>query len=399
MGGTIGEGGGDEPSVGGTAVEDASTVREPEEVAALLHLRSLPGLGDEALRRLLRRYGTAREALRAPASEFSPEAARARTSRQVLGRVERGLRAIEEAGVEVLVETDALYPACIRDLHKPPPLLFARGRLELLERPAVAIVGARRPTSYGRDTTRTLAYGVARAGVVVVSGVARGIDGVAHEAALAAGGGTIGVLGCGIDVLYPPEHARLVEHLAAVGLLLSEFAPGEPPLPFHFPRRNRIIAALAQGVLVVEASRRSGSLITVNHAIDLGRDVMAVPGPIGRETSIGTNELIRDGAIVVLEVGDILAALGHTGSESECTRVDATLHAWPPAPPPGLEDEKLRLWQALDEEPRHASALAERSGLEPATTLVLLLELELEGHARQLAGLRFVRACEQVWGG
>jgi DNA processing protein len=249
--------------------------------------------------------------------------------------------------------------------------------------------------------------------VVIVSGLARGIDGEAHQAALDGGGGTIGVLGCGIDVLYPREHERLSEQMAAVGLLLSEFAPGEPPLQYHFPRRNRLIAALALGVLVVEASRGSGSLITVEHATALGREVLAVPGPIGRETSAGTNELIRDGAAVVLEVGDVLAALGVSVPAREVSdggtelglsgRGSAdglsslvSLTGLDLPPPLGLEGEVLGLWRALDREPRHAEALAAACDLDPATTLVHLLDLELGGHARQLAGLRFVRV-ESTW--
>jgi DNA processing protein len=234
--------------------------------------------------------------------------------------------------------------------------------------------------------------------LVVVSGLALGIDGVAHEAALDADGGTIAVLGCGIDVLYPREHRRLYDRVAAQGLLLSEFTPGEPPLRYHFPRRNRIIAALAQGVLVVEASRRSGSLITVDQATDLGRDVLAVPGPIGRESSAGTNELIRDGAAVVLGVDDIMDALGMSGPKGASDGMAAgapELAATRPAPelppPAGLEGEALLLWSTMGEEPRHASELAGRCGLDPSATLVHLLTLELEGHARQLAGLRFVR--------
>jgi DNA processing protein len=307
----------------------------------------------------------------------------------------------------VLVESDPRYPAGLRALHDPPPVIFARGRLELLDRPALAIVGSRRPTAYGREAARALAAGVARAGVVVVSGMARGIDGVAHEAAFE--GGTIGVLGCGVDVLYPFEHARLFERLAVGGLLLSEFAPGEPALRYHFPRRNRLIAALARGVLVVEASERSGALITVDHALDLNLEVMAVPGPIGRETSAGTNALIRDGATMVLGVSDILGALGMESAPAGSTgaMAEVVAGASPSAPgdgpaaapgstaPPELGAEALGLWRALGSEPTHAEALAAASGLDPAAALVQLLELELAGHIRQLAGMRFVRVAPE----
>lgn len=381
----------------GGAGDSAGELLEPEELRALVHLRSLPGLTDGKLRGLLSTYGSAAAVLRAPASELGEKAARARGTRPVMGRVERALRTIGERGIEVLVERDPRYPVSLRELTDPPPLLFALGQLELLDRPALAIVGARQPTAYGKEAARVLAYGVARAGVVVVSGMARGIDGIAHRAALDAEGGTIGVLGCGIDVIYPREHERLFEWVATRGLLLSEFVPGEPPERYHFPRRNRLIAALAAGVLVVEASRRSGSLITADHAADLGRDVLAVPGPIGLEASAGNNELIRDGATVVLEVSDALAVVGIDSANGE-----AGTPPWPHAslgaersspvpPPPELEGETLALWRVLSDEPRHAEVLAAACGLDPARALVQLLALELGGHARQLAGLRFVR--------
>lgn len=358
-----------------------------EELRALLQLRSLPGLSDQRLRELLGSYGSARAVLRAPASELG-KAAAARGKDRVEERVERALHLLDRGEVELLVESDPRYPGRLLELNDPPPLLFARGRLELLERPALAIVGTRRPTSYGRDAARALAAGVSEAGLVVVSGLARGIDGVAHHAALE--GGTIGVLGCGIDVLYPREHARLFEEVASAGLLLSEFPPGEPPRQYHFPQRNRLIAALALGVLVVEAARGSGSLITVDHALDLGREVLAVPGPIGRETSVGSNELIRDGAAIVLGVNDVLSALGLAESGS-----GESGGASAPAPPT-LSGAALRLWRVLDMEPRHTDELAVECGLSSSDALVRLLELELRGHARQLTGQRFVRAAGEL---
>lgn len=360
-----------------------------DELEALLHLRVLPGLSDRKLRMLLERYGSARAVLAAPADELGEAASAARGERRVLDLVRRALRLLDRGDIEILVESDPRYPAQLLELLDPPPLLFARGRLELLERPSLAIVGTRRPTTYGRDAARALAAGVSNAGVVVVSGMARGIDGEAHGAALA--GGTIGVLGCGIDVVYPREHARLFEEVASRGLLLSEFPPGTPPRQYHFPQRNRIIAALSLGVLVVEASRDSGSLITAEHALDLGREVLAVPGPIGRESSVGSNELIRDGAALVLGVGDILSVLGLAA-----TIVDSGPAAAGRPVPPSLEGEALRLWRVLDDEPRHTDELAAACGLASATALVRLLELELGGHARQLSGQRFVRAAREI---
>jgi DNA processing protein len=243
----------------------------------------------------------------------------------------------------------------------------------------VAVVGSRRHTGYGADAATAIAGGASRAGVVVVSGLARGIDAAAHAAALE--GGTIAVLGCGVDVEYPRENARLQARIAGEGLLLSEFAPGTPALPFHFPRRNRIIAALARGVVVVEATAKSGSLITVDHALDLGRDVFAVPGPIGSDTSAGTNALIRDGARLVESAEQLLEELGLLPEQP----------ILPPPPPAPLAGE-AGIAGALSREPRHLDELAAVCGVTPAGALVALLELELAGKARQLAGARFVRA-------
>lgn len=355
---------------------------EAAELRALLTLCVLPGLSGSRLRGLLRRHGSAEAALAALPEELG-EVGGARAVREQAGRVARAQRTIERLGVEVLVEADPRYPRRLLQLHDPPAVLFARGRLELLERPAVAVVGARRHTAYGAEAAKLLAGGLAGAGVVVVSGLARGIDGIAHEAALA--GGTIAVLGCGIDVAYPRENAALQERIAQEGLLLSEFAPGVPALPYHFPRRNRLIAALSAGVVVVEASAKSGSLITADHALELGREVFAVPGPINRETSVGTNALIRDGATLVTGVADILEALGLEGRGGGVSAGEEA------EAPEGLDGERLALWRVLRDEPLHVDELAGAAGLSPAGALAGLLELELAGWARQYAGKRFAR--------
>ena len=237
----------------------------------------------------------------------------------------------------------------------------------------------------GRGSTSTpLAW--AQAGFVRL---AHGIDGHAHRAALA--GGTIAVLGCGPDVVFPHEHEELQARIGSDGLLVSEFVPGEPPLPHNFPRRNRIIAALARGVVVVEAPTKSGALITVEHAIDLGRDVFAVPGPVDRDTSAGTNALLRDGARLVTSAADILSELGIGGADALAAAA-ATADTASPAPPEGLGDAPLRVWRALEPDPLHVDVLARRSDLAPADALGALLELELRGSVRQLPGTRFVRA-------
>ncbi len=361
------------------------------ELDALLHLRLLPGLGDLRLAALLAQHGSASAALAAGTPALGEAAAVARDSRPVLERLRRTRSLVARLGLEVLVRGRPGYPAVLEHLHDPPALLFARGEPAFLERPAVAIVGSRRSTAYGDDVARMLGRDLARAGVVVVSGLARGIDAAAHQGALPT---TIAVLGCGIDVTYPRTNARLQERIAAEGLLLSEFMPGEPALRHNFPRRNRIIAALARGVVVVEAAAGSGSLITVEHAVSIGRDVLAVPGPVGRSTSEATNALLRDGARLVLGVEDVLDEIGirpargmdAAGRDANPAvdggraraRVGAEPAAGSCAPARGAVSRGAgapngRLLGALSEEPAHVDALARGSGLETGAALAALL--------------------------
>lgn len=362
---------------------------DPEELRALLHLRALPGIGDLTFAALLGRYGSARAALDAPGDELGARAAAERGSRRILGLVERVLETIERDGIVVLPRGYPGYPSELEHLYDPPALLFARGRLELLDRPAIAVVGARRPTPDGVAAARLLAGELSRAGIVIVSGMARGIDGAAHAAAVEHG--TIGVLGCGVDVVYPREEARLFARVAAEGLLLSEFLPGEPPQPHNFPRRNRILAALAVGVLVVEAADKSGAMITVDHALDLGKEVFAVPGPIVRATSVGTNRLIQEGATMVVRAADVIEPLVTSGKIAVEVPAPGAAEAWDASRPEGLAPAAHSLWDVLDRDPQHVDALASASGLSVPEALAALLEMELRGYARQVAGMMFVR--------
>jgi DNA processing protein len=273
-------------------------------------------------------------------------------------------------------------------LADPPPVVFALGRLDLLAGPGVAIVGSRRPTSYGREACRLAASSAAAAGLVVVSGMARGLDAIAHQMALDAGGTSIGVLGNGLGVVYPAANRRLYERMAAGGLLISEFVPGERPHAGSFPRRNRLIAALARVTLVVEAAFDSGALITANRALDQGRDVMAVPGPITSRVSDGTNRLIRDGAAPWLEPDDLLAFYPEVAAE-----VRARLRAGGPAAAVAarLRQELQGLYAALDGVPRSADELGERLRRAPADVLGMLSELEIDGVVARRDG-GYVRA-------
>lgn len=295
--------------------------------------------------------------------------------------------ALRSKGARVVTAADAEYPALLREIPRPPARLWVRG-LPLTSAPAVAIVGARRASRAGLAAAAHLAAGLARAGVAVVSGFARGIDAAAHRGALEAGGMTVAVFGCGLDVCYPPEHAGLLGELVQGGTAISEFDPGERPLPYYFPVRNRIIAGLSRLVLVVEAAAKSGSLITARYAADFGRDVAAVPGPILNEGCAGTNALLKDGAILVRDVDDVLQELEAPSLIRPATRTG--LRA--PLPPPDLDPDAASVLAALDtSEARDTDALVAATGLTAARLSSALVRLELEGLATALPGALFVR--------
>ena len=352
------------------------------EVRALLVLDQIPGVGLKTLAALVARFGSGRATLAAPDRAFSMVAGqRASISRGDAGirdRVAAGLNDAARLNAPALTWSDVEYPSMLRNLADPPPVLFLRGRAELLSTPCITVVGARKATARARDFARRLASALARSGYTVVSGMALGIDGCAHVGALDAGGGTIAVLGRGPDRAYPASHERVFRDILAAGLVVSEFLPGTPALPHHFPRRNRVLAALGQAVVVVEASRRSGSLITVEHALDLGVDVYAVPGPVERPACEGSNALLADGARPLVSVERFLEELG-VGSSGVKERLR-------PGGAQGL------LLVGLDSGPTHVEELAALVGLAVSDVVALLAELEVNGWVEQLPGLRFERA-------
>ena len=258
------------------------------------------------------------------------------------------------------------YPALLKELHDPPPRLYLRGGpVDLLGLPAVAIVGARSCSAYGAQVARELGRELGAAGVVIVSGLARGVDGEAHRGALAAGGLTVAVLGCGIDRDYPRAHAQLAGRIVESGAIVSEYPPGVEPSPWRFPARNRIVAGLARATVVVEARERSGALITADFALELGREVFAVPGEITSALSAGTNDLVRQGATPLLTANDVLEALG---LERSPARVPDTLSAG-----------ARTLLAPLSETARTLDELGRLTGLESAAMAAALTELELAG--------------------
>lgn len=362
--------------------------RSPErsELIARLTLLAVPGVSAAHVLRLLQSYGSALEACRHLAPATTAEIAAAARSDMVRERVRRALSAIDDDHIHVIAHGDPLYPAHLADRlgTHAPPILFARGQLELLRVTHIAIVGCRKASEYGLDMAEEIAAGVVRAGAGVVSGLARGIDAAAHSAALEADGATIGVLGCGIDVYYPREQTHLQDRVAREGLLLSELLPGEPPRKHNFPHRNRIIAALSQAVVVVEAGERSGAVATGNHAATQGLPLYCVPNALHHPNMQGIAALLRDGASVYTGLQDFL----------EATQLIALGDAVPRArhdEAPPADGLHARIWHALGPEPQHADALARIAGIGSTDTLVALLELELDGRVRQLAGQRFER--------
>jgi len=287
-----------------------------EQLIAALRLALVSGVGPRTRRALLEKFGSAEAVLEAAPSDLrsvqgvGPKL----TERIVAARrevdAEAEIALCREHGVAILVDTDDRYPAVLGQIHDPPGVLFVRGELEPPDGMAIAIVGTRHPTQYGLRQAERLAGSLARAGLTVVSGLARGIDGAAHRGALAAGGRSIAVLASGVLNVYPPEHAELAAEIAARGALVSEAPPRFEPLAGSFPQRNRIISGLSMGVIVVEAGEASGALITARHAMEQGREVFAVPGRIDDRSSRGCHRLIRDGAKLVQSPEDVLEELG-----------------------------------------------------------------------------------------
>jgi DNA processing protein len=361
-----------------------STGSNDQELEALLVLDALPGVGPASVGRLVATFGSAERALAQDPGTLSrmlgSEAAERLRHPAVRGAVREALGRAHRLGMSVVRLGVPEYPDRLKNLTDPPPVLFLRGDVGLLSRPGVAIVGSRKATSRARDVAAHLGRAVARAGTPVISGLALGVDGAAHRGALEAAGPTLAVLGRGADRPYPRSHASLFHAIVRHGLVVSEFLPGTPPLPHHFPRRNRILAALSRAVVVVEAGERSGALITVDHALDLGIDVWAVPGPIDVPACAGSNGLLADGARPLVSVP---AFVGECSKAQGGVDTPATGHLGPDA---------RRVLGALDGGPRSSDEIARLASLDTVRALAVLSELELGGWVARAPGMRFRRA-------
>ncbi len=348
------------------------------------------GIGPAKVRALLDHFGDLQTAWHAAVPELREAGMDKRAIENLLGLraaydPQTDVLKAERAGAQILTWDDPAYPLRLREISAPPPVLYVKGTLVESDQWALAIVGTRRATAYGKEAARAFAAELAASGVTIVSGLARGIDAVAHQAAVDAGGRTIAVLGNGIDLVYPPEHRKLAQQIVEHGALVSDYAPGTPPEAGNFPPRNRIISGLSLGVLVVEAGETSGALITADFAAEQGRDVFAVPGNVFARSSAGTNKLLRDGAGMALCPRDIM-------EELNMTMVAQHLEARAAVPP--QDDAEKALLMLISSEPAHIDQIGRQSGLPIEQVSSTLALMELKGMVRQVGGMNYVLARE-----
>ncbi len=368
---------------------------QPTDLSDLVRLTMVPGVGPHTYRALLERFGAVSKVLDASVAALrdvpgvGPKlAARIAEARREIDSQDE-LACCRDAGVQVVAQGASSYPPSLEDIPDPPPLLYVRGSFEPRDQLAIALVGSRRCSPYGLRIAERLASALARVGLTVVSGLARGIDAAAHRGALKAGGRTLAVMANGLAQVYPPEHEDLAKEIEAAGAIISEMPMRQGPLSGLFPQRNRIISGLSLGVVVVEASPRSGSLSTARHAMEQNREVFAVPGPVDSLSSQGCHRLIRDGARLVETVDDILEELGPLVREVTPSAVETPVRH--PAELT-LSDLERSLLGRLGNEPLAVDALIGQTGLTASQVLATLSVLEVRRLVRRLPGHQFVRA-------
>jgi DNA processing protein len=347
------------------------------------------GIGPSRLEQLILAFGDIEDAWNASEIELERANLSRRYAKELISTrakldLHEEMHEIEKAGFHVVTWEDDDYPERLREISAPPPVLYVWGELSAKDRWSAGIVGTRRPTSYGRAVTQDLAAALAVNGVTVVSGLARGIDGLSHKTALEAGGRTLAVLGSGLDLIYPPEHRNLAERIAACGAVVSDYPLGTKPEGRNFPPRNRIISGLSLAVAIVEAGESSGALITADFAAEQGRELYAVPGRINSRASKGTNALIQAGARPLTSIEDLLEGL-NLDLMARHEKADEELP----------EDARERsVYEALTADPIHVDDIQVRCGLPVSEVTAALALLELKGRARQVGGMQYVRARE-----
>ncbi len=376
------------------------TPKEEEEVRekrSWIALNLLPELGPKRVQALLRRFASPQEILEATPERIReiPELARfadpwPRLCEKALAEAGAELARLDRYGLEAVTLADPGYPRPLRTLEDPPPVLYVRGGYEPRDELAIAIVGTRRPSSYGRRVAERLARELGAMGFTIVSGLARGIDTAAHRGALKAGARTLAVLGGGFAHFYPQENRRLGDEIAESGAVLTEFPIGQPPERWTFPRRNRIISGLSRGTIIVEAPERSGALITARLALEQGREVFAVPGPITHETSAGVHRLIQQGAKLITNVDDVLEEFADL-KRTLSARKEAAAPPTPERPKPELSPLEQKVLNVLEFDPLHFNDVVERTALSPSEVSLALLQLVMKGLIEELEGKRYAK--------
>jgi DNA processing protein len=361
-----------------------------EETLSYLALHSVPEVGPRRLIQLVRKFGSAKEVLNAPkeklleVEDVGEKVAYNIKSKVDWGLAEKQLKSAEEQNIRILSFSDQDYPNNLKNIYDPPPIIFIRGQIKPEDEKAIAVVGARQSSAYGKLVAESLVKELVVHNLTIVSGLARGIDSISHQAALKAGGRTIAVLGSGLDIIYPPENKKLANRIAESGAVISEFLLGTKPEATNFPQRNRVISGLCLGTVIVEAGPKSGALLTAQHALEQNREVFAVPGDIRAQGSKGTNSLIKQGAKLVGSVEDILIEIGQLVDDSAIKRPNPALET--------LSKEEKNIFELLSTEPNHIDNIAKQSGFRTGDALSILLSLELKDLVKQLPGKTFVRA-------
>ena len=354
-----------------------------------LALSRIPGVGNVIYNRLIEKFHTPENVFQSTPDELKKvEGIRSKTIAAISNFkgndwAKRELGQIEKLGITLLTLNDELYPRILKTIYDPPPILYLKGELQEGDSLSLAIVGSRSASAYGKDITMRLARSLTQRGFTIVSGLARGIDTAAHKGALKAGGRTLAVLGSGIDVIYPWENNTLAENIAQNGAVMSEFPFGTPPEAAHFPSRNRIISGLSLGTVIIEASFRSGSLITARLALEQGREVFAVPGNVDSPWSKGTNRLIKEGAKLIMDPEDIIEEVLPQYERP------SRLEDRKPAEPIELTPESQKILDLIEANPVHIDTLIQKSGLPSGQVSSLLLDLELKSLVKQLSGKKF----------
>lgn len=355
----------------------------------LLKLMSVPGVGNQRVRKLVQKFKTAKSVLDANIDELcQADFVDEKTARSIKTGIntqfaEKQLVDAEKSGIRLVSIWDSEYPELLKKIHDPPVLLFIIGKGQFVENRSIALVGTRSPSSYGRRMAETIACDLSDLGIHIISGMARGIDTYAHRGALMGSGSTTAVLGCGVNVIYPSENLKLYHEIQQQGMIVSEFPIHEQPLAGHFPRRNRIISGLSLGTVVIEAGEKSGALITAYMALEQGREVFALPGQVGQKNSRGPHRLIKEGAKLIENITDITDEISFLKTEKNQRKQENILDM--------LTAGEKQIWQILTGEPKHIDQITAELNLSTSEALAHLLSMELKNCASQMSGMMFVR--------